>query len=155
MAAVLPEQRIGFNGFPIVVQSKFVLYNSTFMTQMEVATGSEWAAISIIAHEVGHHVANHVTPRNLWEANKHPWQKELEADRYSGMALARMGASPADLHKAQRLMFTLWGNATHPNTVERIRSINHGWREGGGTGNVEIDLLKVWQSINQDLTEWR
>jgi hypothetical protein len=142
------------HGNTIMDYQNVVLYNPAFMTQIEITTGSRWAGISIIAHEIGHHISGHIMSQYPFEEGESRWERELEADYYSGKALALMGAQPEDLQKAQRQMFTQWGKPTHPNTVQRIRSINKGWLDGGGKGNVETDLLKIWDEINKELTKW-
>ena len=37
---------------------KYILYNPSFMNQINHATGNEWAAISVLAHEIGHQVGD-------------------------------------------------------------------------------------------------
>ena len=144
-AAVIP----GDNDF-----EKVIIYNPYFMTQLEITTGSKWAAISVMAHELGHHIAHHITPENWDRAMQHPWDKELEADYHSGVALAKLGAKPEELAKAQRQMFTMWGNPSHPDTISRIEQINKGGKAGGGKGDVATDLETVWNDIRKDLNKW-
>lgn len=133
---------------------KVILYNPYFMTQLEISTDSKWAGISVVAHELGHHIGNHVTPETWERAMQHPWDKELEADYHSGVALAKLGAKPEELAKAQRQMFTMWGNPSHPDTISRIEQINKGWKAGGGKGDVATDLQAVWKEIRVDLNKW-
>ncbi len=155
MATVMPVQA-GFDqwGRPVYRPLKTILYNPNFMAQMEITTGSKWAGISILAHEIGHHKGNHIISDNPWDSFRHPWEKELEADYYSGKALARMGAQPKELQNAQRQMFSFWGSPTHPDTLRRIQKINEGWRDGGGRGDVETDLMSLWRSFQEQLSKW-
>jgi predicted metalloprotease len=37
---------------------RFIIYNQTFMLRLKNAT-NDWAALSILAHEVGHHLSGH------------------------------------------------------------------------------------------------
>ena len=138
---------------PIGGFTKFVLYNPFFMTQMEVTSGSRWAAVSIIAHEFGHHIAGHTVSQTPWQPMRHPWDRELEADYYAGLCLEQLGARPRDLQTAQRLAFSLWGSPTHPDSVRRIQSINRGWMAAGGE-SIEADLAAIWRNIEDDLTKW-
>ena len=154
MATVIPETKFDARGYPYLHYRKIILYNPDFMTHIEITTGSKWAAISIIAHEAGHHISNHVTPQSQFEAMRHPWDRELEADYYSGKALALLNADASDLQAAQRQIFSLWGSPTHPDTIRRIQSINRGWQDGGG-GNIETDLIQIWEDVRQQLTRWR
>ena len=45
------------------------------------------ARFMVLGHEIGHHVCGHTV--GLMQEN--PWQKELEADRYAGSAIKRVG----------------------------------------------------------------
>ena len=146
---------IGFDLYnrPVYQYRNVVLYNPGFLTHLELSSGSKWAAISVIAHEIGHHLAGHTLPRNPLEGLKHPWKRELEADFYSGICLARLGATPEDLQRAQRLLFSLWGSESHPDSPRRIREINRGWMEGGGD-SITADLEEIWAEIQDDLTKW-
>jgi len=155
MAVAYPKQ-VGFNAFqgPIYQTQQLILYNPKFMAQIEVSTDSKWAAIGIIAHEVGHHINNDATPQNPYDALRHPWQKELEADFYTGKTLALLGANVDDLQKAQRQMFTLWGSPSHPDTIRRIQRINEGWRAGGGAGSVQTNLEQIWNQISNQMQKW-
>ncbi len=57
---------------------RLLLYNPAFMEEVERQTGSRWAGISVMAHEVGHHLQGHtITGRG-----SHP-PIELEADEFS------------------------------------------------------------------------
>ena len=155
MATTMRGEYLGTNrwGNPIWNIRKVVLYNPNFMTHLELSSGSEWAAISIIAHEIGHHLAGHTMPQYPWESMQHPWARELEADYYSGKCLAELGAEPEDLQRAQRLMFSRWGNASHPDSIRRIQAINRGWM-ATGRGSIEADLKDIWAEIQDDLTRW-
>lgn len=64
---------------------KFIYYNETFMQQIERDMGSAWAAKSILAHEIGHHLNNHTLNRydTLSEEGIRICHKEeLEADYF-------------------------------------------------------------------------
>ncbi|MGZ8545123.1 MAG: hypothetical protein ACXWV0_07485, partial [Flavisolibacter sp.] len=48
------------NAAAIVYNGKrYVLYNPTFIRQLEQSTGTKWAGISVLAHEIGHHLNGH------------------------------------------------------------------------------------------------
>ncbi len=57
-----------------------LFYNPSFMREMRERTGgNEWSWISILAHEVGHHLEAHT----IRPGGSNP-SDELEADEYSG-----------------------------------------------------------------------
>lgn len=156
MAIAIPQMGFDRWGYQTIIGStRVIYYNPEFMTHLELSSGSKWTAISIIAHEIGHHIAGHTSPRDPWlAALEHPWDRELEADYYSGLSLAMLGAIPEDLQRAQRLMFSLWGNPSHPDSIRRIQAINSGWMQSG-MESIESDLQQIWATIQEDLTKWR
>ncbi|HFG1782177.1 TPA: hypothetical protein ACGF1S_003734 [Vibrio cholerae] len=131
---------------------RFIIYNPNFMKNMEFWSSNEFVPLAILAHELGHHFFAHTD--NINSIVKHPWAKEIEADYYSGFVLAKLGAKPSDLELSQRLMFTMWANATHPDSYSRISNIARGWKDGGGMGIVEDVLQNVYNKINNELNRW-
>jgi len=102
---------------------RFLLINPEFFEQMEKV--SNWGAMVVIAHELGHHLALH----NLGgdHAPERRRQMELEADHFAGFALARLGAS---LDEAQVIFKALpdLGTTTHPDRASRLGAVEKGWR---------------------------
>jgi predicted Zn-dependent protease len=72
-----------------------ILFDPHFMAQVADRICPDWGATSILAHEVGHHLAGHT----LRQSNE-PWRDELEADDFSGFVLARLGATLAEATSA-------------------------------------------------------
>lgn len=113
---------------------RYVLYNPNFINQLDRASGNRWASISVLAHEVGHHLEGHTENSQ----GSHP-TIELEADEFSGYALRKMGASLADAQSAMRLIASQYASATHPAKHNRLSAIEDGWntanRESGSMSN--------------------
>src|SRR5215213_8487184 len=78
---------------------RYILYNPNFIIQLEKTTGTKWAGISVLAHEIGHHLNGHT----ITAAGSQP-ALELEADEFSGFVLRKMGAT---LQQAQAAMKAL------------------------------------------------
>ncbi|TAL70495.1 MAG: hypothetical protein EPN82_02475 [Bacteroidetes bacterium] len=159
MAISEPIFQAVWNGYIMVNQfngyKRYMLYNPNFMTQIQFGCGNEFVALSIFAHELGHHKYNHCdNSQDPWLVFKHPWQKEWESDYYSGFILAKLGADSSDLQISQRLMFSMWGSLTHPNTVTRIQKISEGYRDGGGIDNIQTGLMNIYKQIMNDFTKW-
>lgn len=114
---------------------RYILYNPTFIDNLVRQTGNKWAAISVLAHEIGHHLDGHT----VTSGGSQP-QLELEADEFSGYVLRKMGASLADAQAAMKAIATEQASATHPGRSARLASIAAGWNRANGTpGNPGID----------------
>jgi len=102
--------------------TRFILYNQYFMQTTNKSTGSSWGPISIMAHEVGHHLNGHT----LDNQGSRP-KTELEADYYSGFILQRMGATLENARVAMNRLGSSSGSSTHPAKNDRLASITSGW----------------------------
>ena len=83
---------------------------------------NNWASISVLAHEIGHHYYSH-----LVSGNGSTPTKELEADYFSGYALAKVGASMNDATAAIQKIAPTEGNSSHPGRAARVDAIQRGW----------------------------
>lgn len=102
---------------------RYILYNPNFIKQIDRATGTDWAAISILAHEIGHHVKGHVFANNGGTSH----ENELEADEFSGLVLRKMGATLEEAQIAMKLVAGNRASATHPGKADRLEAIAKGW----------------------------
>ena len=103
---------------------RYILYNPNFFTSLTRATGSKWAAVSVLAHEIGHHLDGHT----LSQIGSQP-QSELEADEFSGFVLRKMGASLTDAQVAMKTAASQRGSTTHPGQYDRLVAIADGWNK--------------------------
>ncbi|MGR3614632.1 MAG: hypothetical protein ACU0BB_01145 [Paracoccaceae bacterium] len=91
---------------------------------------NRWAAVSLLGHEIAHHLNGHT----LEDTGSRP-PTELEADRFAGFAVGKLGGS---LQDAQWLFRQLpaEGSQSHPPRSARLEAVAVGWREatGGGFG---------------------
>lgn len=102
-------------------KKRYVAYNSDFILRVKDKTQTDWGAISVLAHEIGHHLSGH-TLRN----RKRNLTDELEADKFSGFILYKMGATLEETQAAINKM-ELKSNPTHPSKEERLKAITNGW----------------------------
>jgi hypothetical protein len=103
---------------------RYVLYNPNFINSLDRASGNRWASISVLAHEVGHHLEGHTETSQ----GSNP-TIELEADVFSGYALRKMGASLAEAQSAMRLIASENTTSTHPGKHNRLTAIENGWNQ--------------------------
>ena len=108
---------------------RIIAYDPNFMNEIERETGTSWAAISIFAHEVGHHLSGHTLDA---QGSRPP--TELEADRFSGFIMKVLGASLLDAQAAMRAIASDRGSATHPAKRDRLNAIERGWQQGTPSG---------------------
>ncbi len=119
MAANVP------NAAAVIREGKrLILYNQAFMERVKRTTNTDWAAISILAHEIGHHLSGHTL-----EAGGSRPETELQADKFSGFTLFKMEASLEDAQAAMESMVSEGGSATHPPRSARLAAIANGWME--------------------------
>ncbi|PIQ48235.1 MAG: hypothetical protein COW03_11315 [Cytophagales bacterium CG12_big_fil_rev_8_21_14_0_65_40_12] len=116
MAANVPNAAAVIKG-----DTRYILYNQYFMEQIKDLTKTNWSSISILAHEIGHHLSGHT----LDNIGSRP-DKELESDGFSGFILYKMGAT---LDEARAVMNTIGGagTSTHPPKSARLSAITNGW----------------------------
>ena len=115
------------NAAAVMLNSKrYILYNPEYMNKINERTGSNWAAISIFAHEIGHHLNGHT----LDNVGSRP-QTELDADEFSGFVLHKMGASLKEAQAVMSLIASLKGSHTHPPKKDRLAFIATGWNNAG------------------------
>ena len=104
---------------------RYILYGNDFLNEIDSTSNTYWASISIFAHEIGHHLCGHT----LDMLGSRP-DKELEADRFSGFVMYKLGAT---LAQAQAAMVAI-GNppyvSTHPPLANRLAAIRNGWNAG-------------------------
>lgn len=107
------------------VPQRVIAFNRDFMRDVGRATGGNpWAPVSIMAHEIGHHLSGHTIT-----AGRSQPPIELEADKFSGYVLYKMGAGLADATRAMKTIAGDAESATHPARAQRLDAIGAGWRE--------------------------
>ena len=121
---------------------QYILYNPDYMddirtlsfteSDMPVSQG-QWNHLMVLAHEVGHHMNNHLTnPLGL-----KPREMELKADETAGFILYQLGApDPETACSALRSPgVSEAGSASHPPREERIAAFRKGWDKAAAKDN--------------------
>lgn len=123
--------------------TRYILYDPDFMTRISGYT-SDWSGLSILAHEIGHHVNGHAVDALVLESSSarppslaESREMELEADRYSGFVMHKLGAT---LQQAQQAIQALAGggddrNSTHPTKYKRLEAIAEGYMQSKSQGS--------------------
>lgn len=113
------------NAFATVANGrKLLIVDIGFLEKMNRGAGTQWAAIQVISHEIGHHIAGF--------SNDHH-RCELNADYWSGQSLQRLGSSRVAATRGILRFGTDFDTPSHPNRMRRAAVIERGWvdaREG-------------------------
>jgi len=119
------------NAAAVIYQGvRYILYNPSFINQLDNAAQDKWASISVIGHEIGHHLLGHTL-----NGGGSQIPKELEADQFSGLVLRKMGASLQQAQLAMKLIGSPYASATHPAEKDRLAAISRGWNSTTGQSN--------------------
>jgi hypothetical protein len=110
---------------PDGIAQRVIAYNRQFVERLRlVSAGSDWPAISIMAHEIGHHLSGHT----LMPGGSQP-PIELEADKFSGFVLFKMGAALPDAERAIATLVPEADGPTHPGRKRRLAAVEAGWTD--------------------------
>jgi hypothetical protein len=143
--------------------TRIIAYNVLFMDEVKKKTGRYWSLISIMAHEVGHHLNFHTYVKAA-PPPEESRRNELEADYFSGHALARLGASREDALAAMRAISPIEESSTHPGRDARLQAIALGWNAAAvPRPDTEVDPTQPAQAavaemqgpIDRLFTAWR
>lgn len=99
---------------------RVIIADQLFLNKVNKSSGTEWAAISILAHEIGHHIAG-------FNRRSSQLESELDADYWSGYALQKLGASKDASVKCIMRFGTEHNTSSHPNKHSRSSTIKQGW----------------------------
>lgn len=102
---------------------RVIIYDPAFLLDIERQTDA-YGSLSIMAHEVAHHLLGHTVFNSDREA-------ELDADYFSGFILRRLGADLDQAQAAMRILGSDTGSASHPSKRRRLEFIAMGWRKAG------------------------
>jgi hypothetical protein len=101
---------------------RVIVADHHFLQKVNDTAGTQWAAISILAHEIGHHI-------NGFSQKVSRRQSEMEADYWSGYMLQKLGANK----KAALQCIMVFGEEKdgfyYPNKYTRAGAITEGWED--------------------------
>jgi hypothetical protein len=134
------ENIISFSGLPLnfeiysgniqnavatmIDNKRYIIYDPKLLSFTDEYSDSYWSSISILAHEIGHHLSGHTLNTTI---SNH--DVELQADKFSGFVLYKMGATQEQATNAMFLLGSEVDSESHPNKKRRIQAILEGWNE--------------------------
>tara|TARA_B000000475_G_scaffold139648_1_gene112557 strand:- start:1139 stop:3430 length:2292 start_codon:yes stop_codon:yes gene_type:complete len=132
---------------------RYIIYDPAFINSISDDDSDYWANMSILAHEVGHHINGHTLVYGL-SATENKIE-ELEADEFSGFVMAKLGAT---LEQASNAISAIASSgddsySTHPSRERRIRAITKGYNNAINNKIVNEVALQDWEALNQRAEE--
>ena len=136
----------------------FIIYNRDFIGKLTKITGTEWAPVAVMAHEVAHHVNAHTI-----KSSGSQIQYEIAADESAGFWLQQMGATKEQAQAVFKMLGPVQASDTHPSRRDRLRAISQGWDRGcaretscsitGPNGEIGVATYQDWSVFKRDLEE--
>ncbi len=103
---------------------RVVMYSPEFIDKVQHGKGQpSWETLSVLVHELGHHLLGHMFAND----GNFP-VRELEADKFSGFMLYRMGATLKEAQANIRNMAQEKETPSHPGRSRRLAAIEGGWK---------------------------
>lgn len=124
---------LNYDGF------RYILYDENFLNQLTSNNVQKTSVyVSVLSHEIGHHLEGH-TLKNISEKDNK--LGELEADKFSGYIMAKLGFS---LFEAQEAMKTIPNTSSnsHPQKVERLNAIKIGYNTASLQIKKEVSAIE-------------
>ena len=116
---MIAEGRVPNAAAVLVRGQRFILYNPNFMQALNRKAGTDWAAVSVLAHEIGHHLFGTGTAM----------ASEEKADEFSGFVLERMGASLREAQAALSVLPAHASSSVHAVPADRMGFVEDGWNK--------------------------
>ncbi len=112
---------------------RYILYNPAYIEWITNLTKDKWAAVALLAHEVGHHLNGHT----IRKTGSTP-AIELEADEFAGFILYRLGATLQQSQEVMNYIAKTETSSTHPGRNDRMSAIQTGWNRAAGEETISI-----------------
>jgi hypothetical protein len=103
---------------------RVIYYNPAFIREISSYGSPKWSQISVMLHEIGHHLLGHI-----FEYDQNSKARELEADEFSGFLIYRMGATLQEAQLVASEYAQNWETPTHPARDQRLDAIARGWKK--------------------------
>ena len=116
-------------------RKKYILYNPSYIAQLNNINHTKWAAMVLIAHEVGHHLNGHTKHKG----GSSP-ELELEADEFAGFVMYKLGATLWQSQEVMQYIAKPAATSTHPGRNDRLQAIAKGWNKAAAADTYKVKL---------------
>ncbi|TBE26564.1 hypothetical protein ELH05_01125 [Rhizobium ruizarguesonis] len=113
-----------------VKNGEYIIYNPQWVQEV-IGSGNRAQAIALFSHEVGHFLDRHFTARKDLKQDR----KELEADKFAGCAVARMGEKWEELEELLTHIRPKQSDGLYPSRAESIEAAKMSFTDCGGKPN--------------------
>jgi hypothetical protein len=107
-------------------KNRYLLYSAAFLEKFKGDAKTKWAAYTVLAHEIGHHLNGHDFAEKDLKKRK---SMELEADKFAGAVCRTLGASLEQAMAGMESMQLSGESTTHPAKSARTAAIANGWKK--------------------------
>jgi TolA-binding protein len=129
---------------------RYIIYDKDFMDA--IGGDLKWGNLTILAHEVAHHLNNHPLEIRLGNSTDRKSfaekrRQELEADEFAGFIMARLDAP---LNEVLAAISSISDDrddtySTHPSIDKRVNAIKEGYKRAGYRESISyLDRFKKW-----------
>jgi len=138
-AANVPEIAAAEKG-----EQRFLFYDPFVINEFLKGRRKDWRVAAVIGHQIGHQASSHsfaLEPRLRAEI-------ELEADRFAGYLMFRLGAKLEDVETAVAGL-PLKGDASYPDPPARVAAFREGWHDGKAEAGGGMGFDETTENIPQ------
>jgi tetratricopeptide (TPR) repeat protein len=133
---------------------RVIVYDNAFIQNLTSTNNTKWVYLSILAHEIGHHLQGHtlLNPQSYKEMRDF----ELEADKFSGFIMQRLGAtveqSISAINKLDAIPLSQINTSTHPGKSSRIEVVKKGYYEASQyKKDIEANSIEYIKSLKSNI----
>jgi len=118
-------------------RKRYISYNPTYIASLTKITKNKWAVMTLLAHEVGHHLNGHT----IRKGGSTP-ELELEADEFAGFILHKLGATLQESQNVMHYISKATESRTHPAKDSRLHAIEKGWNKAAAAEQINTTAKK-------------
>jgi hypothetical protein len=107
---------------------RYIVYNPAFMKGVRLGRNGSWVETAILAHMIAHHLSGHALNK---EAGR--YLTELEADKFVGLTLQKMGADQEQASEALKTIGSIESGDYYPEIDARLSALQSGWAQSRGS----------------------
>lgn len=125
---------------------RYIAYNPEFIKRLKSQTQTDWAAVGVLAHEIGHHLLGHTLVYKVTNPGN-----ELAAEKFAGFIMYKMGATLDESISAIESVGHELDSIFHPPKPARIDAVKNGWQQAKNLDNTVAYKNKGDKNVSDTL----